>query len=68
MDGPTLIKIREHTLINPNQIVCIDLKGKAIFLSGTRYAEVSEEDLKRILEHCTVITDEKEVIPEIHPS
>lgn len=65
---PVLIKIREHTLINPNQIISIDLEGKAIFLSGTRYTKVSDEDLKRVLEHCTVITDEKKVIPEIHPS
>lgn len=55
---PTLITINDHHLVNPNQIVCIDLKGKVIFLSGTQYAEVSDEDLKRVLDYCTVIASE----------
>ena len=65
---PTLIKIKEHHLVNPSQIVCIDLKGKTIFLSGSRYAEVSEQDLKRVLEHCIIIADEEKEIPNIHTS
>ena len=40
MEAPVLIKIKDHHLVNPNQITSIDLKGRIIFLSGTRYTEV----------------------------
>lgn len=56
---PTLITIKDHHLVNPNQIVCIDLKGKVVFLSGTRYTEVSEEDMQKILKYFTILEDEE---------
>ena len=59
----TLIKIKDHHLINPDHIICIDLKGKAIFLSGSRYTEVSDEDLQMVLEHCTIIDKDTKEIP-----
>lgn len=65
---PTLIRVGDHYLINPCQIISIDLKGNGIFLSGTRFVAVSDEDLQKVLEYCTVIEGEEKVIPEIHPS
>lgn len=62
-----LIKIKGRYLVNPNQIICIDPEAKTIFLSGTIYTEVSDEDLQKVLEHFTIVGEDK-VIPEIHPS
>lgn len=67
MNTSVLIKVKEHYLVNPNQIICIDLKGKTIFFSGTRYAKVSDENLQRILEYFTILGEDR-TIPEIHPS
>ena len=67
MNAPVLIKVKEHHLVNPNQIICIDLEGKTIFFAGSRYAEVSDEDLQRILEYFTILGEDR-IIPEIHPS
>lgn len=66
---PVLIKIGDKHLINPNQIICINLERKTIFLSGTRYSAVSDEDLAKVLEYCTVIDDAEETskISEIPP-
>ena len=63
MEAPVLIKIKDHHLVNPNQITSIDLKGRIIFLSGTRYTEVSDEDLEKILECCTIIDENTKEIP-----
>lgn len=52
---PVLIKVGDHHLINPYQIICIDLKGKGIFLSGTRFVAVSDEDLQKVLEYFTIL-------------
>lgn len=65
---PILIKVEEDKLINPHQIIAVDLKGKGIFLSGQRCVILSDEDLQKVLEFFTVIGDENKVIPEIHPS
>lgn len=64
---PVLIKIGDHHLVNPDQIICVDLKGKGIFLSGTRCIATSDDDLKRVLEYFTILGEDK-TIPEIHPS
>ena len=67
MEAPVLIKIKDHHLVNLHQITSIDLKGKIIFLSGSRYTEVSEEDLQRILKYCNIMEEDTKEIPNLHP-